>query len=936
MKKTVSSGILIVSAILIIYLPIFRAYTQPSNFQLKSLEINSQKGLAVRSVVLSDGQRLNLSLPSPLFSVDINEKTFFSTAAAIQSEKDTIHFQLTDQIEGQAKVAETFSRGWKILVTFKNIGDTSISIANFIPLGKSEQQMYITASGPWSLARTKIFRPNLGAVGIILPDNAWDAGYRDLPINEQFSVCALSRRQEGKDAELRRWRAILKPGGAVSFAIWADVYSGNDWRDGLRLMFQERYLYDLDGAFDNHLYERKDLEWIRRKYVATIIAPWDHQFYDDQRGGYQLNKFLEMGKQLFGGWEVLMLWPNWPMLGMDQRNQWDLFRDLPGGLEKVRQISETLHKQDAKFFISYNPWDKSTRFIDPYQGMAEMIRMTNADGVVLDTYGGSSDTLQMAADAVKPGVIMYSEGQATPRDMQGIVTGRVHDAIELPPPLNMHKFIKPDNAIFRVCVLTKESLHREFSLSLFNGYGIEINLVPAGRLDAIEEEYRYLGRVAQILRENSANFLLKDWTPLIPVIKDSIWVNRWPLPDKIIFTVFSLVPEGYQNALFESGSDPQWHWVSLWHHKELKPDTLNGKTYVPAEVNAFDRAWLNTQREGHVDVIARLPRLLEVLLDWDQLTVSANQGDEIRLWAGNPSYQKGPEKYDVKKKSINLTEIFGRYEGKVVVQLMNDGRLLDERVVELAQRTPRLISKIKRTPKTRQQPDGMVLIPAGEVILKTSKNSVWVSPNPQYPPDGKKEQLASFYLDKYPVTNDQFRKFIKATGYKPKDKVNFVAHWKNGEIPKGQENHPVVCVSYEDAQAYAAWAGKRLPTEAEWLYATQGSDGRLWPWGNDFDSTSCNVGLNHPTPVNAYPSGASPFGVQDLVGNVWQMTNDLYDNGSNYYLVLRGGGYYNPTSSWWYVKGGPQPLDQSQILLRVSPGFERNTTIGFRCVKDVY
>ncbi len=74
--------------------------------------------------------------------------------------------------------------------------------------------------------------------------------------------------------------------------------------------------------------------------------------------------------------------------------------------------------------------------------------------------------------------------------------------------------------------------------------------------------------------------------------------------------------------------------------------------------------------------------------------------------------------------------------------------------------------------------------------------------------------------------------------------------------------------------------------------------------------------------------------ILDLVGNVWQLTNDVYDNGSYYFVIIRGGSYYNPTSSWWYVQGGPQQLDKTQMLLMVSPGFDRNATVGFRCVKD--
>ncbi|HSQ76817.1 MAG TPA: SUMF1/EgtB/PvdO family nonheme iron enzyme, partial [Bacteroidota bacterium] len=102
----------------------------------------------------------------------------------------------------------------------------------------------------------------------------------------------------------------------------------------------------------------------------------------------------------------------------------------------------------------------------------------------------------------------------------------------------------------------------------------------------------------------------------------------------------------------------------------------------------------------------------------------------------------------------------------------------------------------------------------------------------------------------------------------------------------------------------------------------------------DFDSTRCNYGNATTTPVNAYPAGASPFGVMDLVGNVWQLTGDVYNNNTFNFVMMRGGCYYNPTSSWWYSRGGPQPVDNPQILLLVSPGFDRCATVGFRCVKD--
>ena len=95
-------------------------------------------------------------------------------------------------------------------------------------------------------------------------------------------------------------------------------------------------------------------------------------------------------------------------------------------------------------------------------------------------------------------------------------------------------------------------------------------------------------------------------------------------------------------------------------------------------------------------------------------------------------------------------------------------------------------------------------------------------------------QVKPFFIDKYPVTNAQFKQFLDATHYAPEDSINFLRDWKNGTYPEGWDNRPVTWVSLEDARAYAKWAGKRLPHEWEWQFAAQGTDGRTYPWGNDW------------------------------------------------------------------------------------------------------
>ena len=898
---------------------------------VSSIKLSGQNGLVISHLITQKQQKIKLNKNVPLFSFVCNKQLLFSSQAKSDKLKNNLfHLHWSNGIQAEVQMIQTASPGAFIRLLIKNNRNDTVIVNNVVSLGQKKDRIYITGSGPWALARSKLFLPNKGPINVTLPDNAWEMSYAFLSLDHQWSLVTIARRKKVTNGKKHRYDTYLYPKGTVVYVIHLDRFKG-PWQNGLKLMFQKRYLYDLT-RFDDALYRRKDLQWIRHKYIISLQFAWDHEFYDAANDGYQFDKYLHKGRRFFGGWDVVGIWPTWPTLGLDQRNQWDLYSDLPGGLQQIRWLAQKAQRQGTRFFIAYNPWDMSTRQADPYRSMANLIQRINADGVILDTRGSSSKKLQQAADSVKKGVIMYSEGMAVPKDMPGIVAGRVHDAIFLQPILNLNKLIKPDFAIFRVCQLSQGRLHREIATSFFNGYGVEINTFAPGRPSWMNEEYLYLGKLVRILRENSDLFLSSHWTPLISTLRDSIWVNRWPGQDKILYTIFSLLPQGFKGYLFQTTAKPNKHYVSLYHHEELRPIVQNGKTFLPVSTESFDRSWLGTRREGNVDCIAGFPNLLRVQLKADTLFFSAHKGDKILLWSGDPSYQNQAKSFQVRSKKIKLYDLFGRRQGKFVLQLMDKGKLLDERVVYLKEGTPQLISKRMRTKPAAAPPEGMVKIIGGTFVFKLQKKESFI-PYPDYS-QGKTVTVKTFYMDKFPVANGQFKAFLDQSGYRPADAHNFLKHWVNGTYPASQKNFPVVYVSLEDAKAFARWAGKRLPTEIEWQYAAQGPDGRKWPWGKAFDSTKCNAGLNRMTPVNAFPDGKSPFGVLDLVGNVWQLTNDVYDDGSYTFIIIRGGSYFNPTSSWWYVKGGPQPLDQTQMLLRISPGFERNATVGFRCVKD--
>ena len=194
--------------------------------------------------------------------------------------------------------------------------------------------------------------------------------------------------------------------------------------------------------------------------------------------------------------------------------------------------------------------------------------------------------------------------------------------------------------------------------------------------------------------------------------------------------------------------------------------------------------------------------------------------------------------------------------------------------------------------------------------------------------------LKGFYIDKTEVTNKQYKKFIDATSYHPKYDLNFLKYWKNGIYPPGEENYPVVYVDYWDAKAYAEWAGKELPTEEQWQYAAQGTDGRLFPWGDRWDSTKANVGSSGAKAVGSYAKGASPFGALDMTGNVAEMTASFHDDGMHWFSYLRGGSWFQSYYSLWYTENGLLTNNQRLKFWWLNPGFNRSAAIGFRCVKN--
>jgi len=173
----------------------------------------------------------------------------------------------------------------------------------------------------------------------------------------------------------------------------------------------------------------------------------------------------------------------------------------------------------------------------------------------------------------------------------------------------------------------------------------------------------------------------------------------------------------------------------------------------------------------------------------------------------------------------------------------------------------------------------LVLIPAGKAIFgwQEDERGSHCDSKPQF-----EAELPDYYLGLYCVTNAQYLQFVEATGHRFPDRAIYGKPvWCGRSFPRAKADHPVVCVAWEDAQAYCEWTGPRLPTELEWEKGARGTEGKVFPWGNDWNAAYCrhsgNKGARRTCSVWEYPEGVSVWGCYNMSGNVWEWCADRWD-----------------------------------------------------------
>ncbi len=630
----------------------------------------------------------------------------------------------------------------------------------------------------------------------------------------------------------------------------ADPREWPAWRESLhawRSEVRER-LPDVGAS-----YERTEFAWAASCFTSHKIFLWDQRLLAPGGHGYDLDRYLGAFDARFGQLDTVILWHAYPNLGFDGRNQFDFYRSTPGGLRGLRRLIDELHGRGIRAFLDYNPWDTGTRREGSSDAsvLAGLLRETGADGLYLDTLDRAAGEFRAAVDTVRPGIVFESQGFPPLNRLADHHQSWAEDfESRLVPGVLRHRWFEQRHQ--------QHIVHRwardhggELHLAWMNGAGLMVWENVFGAWNAwSDRDAALLRAISRLQHQFAAHFTHGTWTPLIETARPEVCASRWDLGRQSLFTLVNISDEPLTGELLRLEVPPGHAALDLVRGRELdgfgtraaivtamESRGVSGVLVLPAsEIDAGLRGFLAEQR--------------------------------LR-YAGLPPHREEPAPPVTLRPPPPTEPAPGARDGMTA---LGGGVLL--RRYRFRDRECRMYDSAPFTDFPGNWP-----------------------PDLHRPVEGHESTtLAPFAIDVRPVSNARFKMFLDATGYVPAEGENFVRHWRDRAPVPGAEEEPVVYIDLDDARAFAAWEGKRLPTEAEWQFAAE--------------------------------SGLIDFGTP----RVWNWTESERSDGRTRFCILKGGCDFEALGSYWYADSGPQePAFAAKYLLQ-GPSQDRAGTIGFRCV----
>jgi iron(II)-dependent oxidoreductase len=668
------------------------------------------------------------------------------------------------------------------------------------------------------------------------------------------------------------------------------------------LQEQKTWLQEMRGWRENRhirmgysadMYELPALQWSQSSFIQPQMMMEDRYFFDVTTGKYTVDRYLDDTVKRYGGIDSVLIWHTYTNIGIDDRNQYDLIRSMPGGIPAVKQMVADFHRRGVKVFFPVMLWDQGTRDEGKanWVATAAMMKEIDADGVNGDTMDGIPRAFSDAATAIGHPLALEPEAFVGHDEMLAYNTmGWGYWQYPYAPDVSRAKWLEPRSMV-NVSARWNHSKTENLQAAFFNGVGFESWENVWGIWNGITpRDGEAIRRMATMERGLAPFLVSQDWQPYYATETRGLFASRWPLGHDTAWTLVNRSDSPLQGELLRVKSPaPGLTFYDVYRGEPLTPrmDGPDALLTFPVE-----------------------PHGLSAILAVAQPLTPAQQ---------------------------TLLKAMHKLTAQPLESFSAEWHFLPQTLVD-----------IPAAPAEDPAPAGMTRIAGGDYrfivngIETEGRDDEGV--DVQYPWDPSPRRyhdhfmtLKPFWMDTNLVTNDQYKKFLDATHYQPADSLNFLRDWKSGTYPDGWANKPVTWVSMEDARAYAHWAGKRLPHEWEWQYAAQGTDGRKYPWGDTWNPDAVPVplkarNLTSPDAVGTHPLGVSPFGIQDMVGTLWQWTDEYQDDHTRA-AILRGGSYYQPSGSIWYFPQAYRNDEHGKFLL-MAPSEDRSGGVGFRCVMD--
>jgi hypothetical protein len=640
----------------------------------------------------------------------------------------------------------------------------------------------------------------------------------DLPTRVDLSPGAdLSRFDDAK--------ILAAPEHPTRWALWRKQLIA--WRDDARAR----------TSYDGSHYDVPGREWTQTCYAVALVWLWDNQLYDAATGRFTPENLMRRGLEDFGGYDAVVLWHAYPVIGIDRRNQFDFYRDVPG----LDALVAAFHRLGVKVFLDYNPWDVGTRRADRPDAdeFAALLADLGADGVFLDTLKEGSPTFTRALEKANPAVVFEGESR--------LPLARIGDHAlswaqwfadsDAPGVLRAHVFER------RHMMHHTRRWNRDHSDELqsawVNGCGMLVwESVFSAWVGWNARDRSTLRRMTAAQRAFAPVLIDGEWTPLTPEVTPLAWVrgvygSRFELADITLWTLINRGTEDFDGVVLRS-EDEVGDWYDVTAGVPLVADSEGVRAVVPGRgVTGIVRvgATASSTYRATARRVGTLPRPHVA-----DTSFPASPAVRVVPPAAPGPADLGPV-VDVPAQQVTLPIRFRRRETG----------LYDEApyVEEWKPLPPRLHDQVSTS-------RDVSLTPVAVAVRE--------------------------------VTNAEYAEFLAATGYRPMVANRFLAHWSDGTPLPGSEDEPVTYVDLPDARAYARWRGGRLPTEDEWQVAAGDPafvrlQPRVWNWTE-----------------SEHDDGRSRFAI--LKGGSWFVAegSDWYADGGSldpevsFKLVLTGAG----------------------------------------------